>query len=482
MKLAVVGTGYVGLVAAAGFCELGHQVICVDNDVPKLQKLRAGVMPFYEEHLKTLVRRHSGKRLKFSTDLGPAVRDSDVIFIAVGTPEGENGEADLSYVEAVSREIATAIRSYKVIVEKSTVPVYTNRWIRRSMLLNGAPADLFEVVSNPEFLREGRAVVDFLFPDRILIGGDSERSISIVRSIYSKLENGTYYRELTDIPVPANFTGKVQVIETSTASAELIKHASNAFLAMKVSFINAVSTICEAVGADVGEVASGIGADPRIGDRFLQPGIGYGGSCFPKDLKAFRAAAKEIGYDFRLLDEIASINEEQRMRFLRKVRGAVWTLKGKKIGALGLSFKAGTDDIRESPAIPILRALIQEGCRAVVYDPVARERGEAEFASEPALSFASSAYEAANGADALLVLTDWPEFSQLDLGRIRNALKYHLLIDGRNMFDPEEVTAKGLAYISMGRPDAFPDDHPVGIGVVQHRNNYAAKLAVGSRP
>ena len=479
MKLAVVGTGYVGLVAAAGFCELGHEVVCVDNDVPKLQKLREGVMPFYEEYLKQLVRHHSGSRLTFSTDLAPAVRDSEVVFIAVGTPEGENGEADLSYVEAVSREIATAIRSYKVIVEKSTVPVYTNRWIRRSMLLNGAPPELFEVVSNPEFLREGRAVVDFLYPDRILIGGDSERSISAVRSIYGKLEDGSYYRELRDIPAPASFSGKVKIIETSTASAELIKHASNAFLAMKISFINAVANICEAAGADVSEVAKGIGADPRIGERFLQPGIGYGGSCFPKDLKAFRAVAKEMGYEFRLLDEIASINEEQRARFLKKVRGAVWTLKGKKLGVLGLSFKAGTDDIRESPAIPIVRALLQEGCKVHIYDPVARERGQSVFAADRCVTFAASAYEAATDADALIVLTDWPEFSKLDLDAIREALKYHLIVDGRNMYDPEDVTAKGLAYVSMGRPDAFPENHPVALGSTQGRRNQALKIAVG---
>jgi UDPglucose 6-dehydrogenase len=295
------------------------------------------------------------------------------------------------------------------------------------------------------------------------------------------LEDGSYYRDLTDIPVPSSFTGQVKIIETSTASAELIKHASNAFLAMKISFINAVATICEAVGADVAEVATGIGADSRIGDRFLQPGIGYGGSCFPKDLKAFRAAAKEAGYDFRLLDEIALINEEQRARFLRKVRGALWTLKGKKLGVLGLSFKAGTDDIRESPAIPILRALLQEGCRLSVYDPVAQERARAEFPVDGAVSFASSPYCAADGADALLILTDWPEFSRLDLGAVRNALKYHLLIDGRNMFEPAQVTALGLAYVSMGRPDVFPDDHPVAAGhTIQNGKVVGGKYAVGA--
>ena len=460
MQIAVIGSGYVGLVAAVGFCELGHQVVCVDNDNAKLQKLRDGIMPFYEEHLKKLVRRHAGARLSFSSDLAPAARDSQVIVIAVGTPAGENGEADLSYVEAVSREIAGAIKSYKIIVEKSTVPVYTSRWIRRSMLLNGAPAELFEVVSNPEFLREGSAIIDFLYPDRIVIGGDTPNSIAVVRSIYQPLEDGTYYQDLSDIPPPPSFTGKVQIIETSTASAELIKHASNAFLAMKISFINAVATVCEAVGADVAEVATGIGADSRIGPRFLRPGIGYGGSCFPKDLRAFRAVAKEVGYEFRLLDEIASINEEQRGRFLRKVRGALWTLKGKRLGILGISFKGGTDDLRESPAIPIIKALVQEGCRLSIYDPAAEERAQDELSELGAITFASSPLEAAKGADAAVILTDWTEFAELDLGALREVMKYHLLIDGRNLFDPAEVAAKGLGYVSMGRPDSFPENHP----------------------
>jgi UDPglucose 6-dehydrogenase len=463
MQIAVIGSGYVGLVAAVGFCELGHQVVSIDNDHQKLERLRRGVVPIYEEHLDRLIRRHIGSRLRFSDDIAAAVRSCEVIFIAVGTPTGENGEADLSYVEAVSREIAGAISSYKVIVEKSTVPVYTSRWIRRSMLLSGAPAELFDVVSNPEFLREGTAVVDFLYPDRIVIGGDSERAVDVVRSIYSRLETGEYYSELTDIAPPACFGGATTVIRTSTASAELIKHASNAFLAMKISFINAVANICESVGADVNEVARGIGSDSRIGPQFLKPGIGYGGSCFPKDLTAFRAVAREAGYDFRLLDEVASINEEQRMRFLRKIRGALWTLKGKKLGVLGLSFKGGTDDIRQSPAIPIIRALVAEGCRACVYDPVAMVRGREELHDCHLVQFASSPYEAARDSDALVILTDWSEFGNLDLDTIRAELKYHLIIDGRNLYDPANVTGCGLGYVSVGRPDAFPESHPAAI-------------------
>jgi len=470
MRIAVIGSGYVGLVAAAGFCELGHQVVSIDNDPEKLRKLQQGVVPLYEEHLERLIRRYVGSQLSFSGDLAAAVRDCEVIFIAVGTPAGENGEADLSYVEAVSRELAGAINTYKVIVEKSTVPVYTSRWIRRSMLLNGAPADLFDVVSNPEFLREGSAVVDFLYPDRIVIGGDSGRAVELVRSIYKGLEDGSYYSELTDIAPPSNFTGNTRIIETSAASAELIKHASNAFLAMKISFINAVASICESVGADVTEVANGIGSDSRIGFRFLRPGIGYGGSCFPKDLKAFRAVAKDAGYEFRLLDEVACINDEQRARFLRKVRKALWTLKGKKLAVLGVSFKGGTDDLRESPAIPIIRTLAQEGCRLSIYDPVAVERAREELQDCPDLQFATSPYEAARNADALLILTDWPDFGVLDLPAIRAALKYHLVIDGRNLYDPKQVTAVGLGYVSIGRPDFFPEDHPI----VQSQNNYNA--------
>ncbi len=460
MHIAVIGSGYVGLVAAAGFCELGHHVISIDNDPEKLEQLRRGLVPIHEEHLDRLVLRHVGSRLRFSNDLASAVHECEVVFIAVGTPAGENGEADLSYVEAVSREIAGAITKYKVIVEKSTVPVYTSRWIRRSMLLNGAPADLFDVVSNPEFLREGSAVVDFLYPDRIVLGGDSQRAIELVSSIYRRLQDGSYYRELTDIPPPSTFPGKTTIIRTSATSAELIKHASNAFLAMKVSFINAIASICEAVGADVSEVAAGIGSDSRIGFQFLRPGIGYGGSCFPKDLKAFRAVAKDAGYDFRLLDEVALINDDQKVRFLRKVRGALWTLKRKKLAVLGLSFKGGTDDLRESPALPIIRSLLQEGCSLSIYDPVAMERGREELADCERIQFASSPYEAASGADALIILTDWAEFATLDLEAIRKTLKHHLIIDGRNLYDPAAVAASGLGYLSIGRPDAFPENHP----------------------
>jgi UDPglucose 6-dehydrogenase len=455
MQIAVIGSGYVGLVAAACFAEIGHQVISIDNDKKKIAMLQNGGVPIHEEFLPELLARHSGKNLTFSTDLHNSVRKSQAIFIAVGTPSTEHGEADLSYVEQVSREVAGAIRDYKIVVEKSTVPVFTSHWIRRVMLLDGTDADHFDVASNPEFLREGTAVGDFLYPDRIVVGADTERCASLLREIYEPLSSGAYYKQQNIIP---NVTGaKVppQVIVTSTKSAELIKHASNAFLATKISFINAVANICEAVGADIKEVCDGIGSDSRIGRRFLNPGVGYGGSCFPKDLKAFSSVARETGYDFRMLQEVMQINAEQRSRFLRKVRNALWTLKGKRLAVLGLAFKGGTDDIRESPAIEIVKSLAKEGCEIRVFDPAAAERAKEALPAEN-LVYASSAYEAATGADALLILTDWPEFAKLDLPRLKALLTYPIVVDGRNMYDPAQMAAAGFIYSSVGRSDVQP--------------------------
>src|SRR6202167_2156253 len=374
MRIAVVGSGYVGLVAGACFADLEHDVILVDNDQSKLTALRNGQVPIHEKFLPELLTRHRGKRLTFSDDLKEAVRLSAAIFVAVGTPPTESGEADLSYVESVAHEISGGVDSYKVVVEKSTVPVYTSEWVRRIILRNGTDPELFDVASNPEFLREGSAVTDFMFPDRIVIGSDSARSADVLREVYAPLTSGNYYQRSDAIPQPDRALIPPPIIVTSTKSAELIKHASNAFLAMKISFINAVASICESVGADVTQVRHGIGTDSRIGPRFLNPGIGYGGSCFPKDVMAFRAVARDCGYDFRLLDEVMRINEDQRDRFLRKVRSALWTLRGKHLGVLGLAFKGGTDDIRESPAILILQALLQEGCKITAFDPAPMER------------------------------------------------------------------------------------------------------------
>src|SRR5437868_6066987 len=396
-NIAVVGSGYVGLVAAACFAELGHDVVCVDSDQAKIAALQRGEVPIHEKFLPELIGRHRGSRLSFSSSLTDPVRVSDAIFIAVGTPPTEQGHADLSYVEAVSREIAAAIggrrKTYKLIIEKSTVPVFTNDWICRVMQLNGAAQDSFDVASNPEFLREGSAVTDFLYPDRIVVGCGTARGTELLREIYAPLTSGSYYRQKQAVPQPDGARTPPLLIATSAKSAELIKHASNAFLAMKISFINAVANLCESVGADVQQVCEGIGSDSRIGRRFLAPGIGYGGSCFPKDILAFRAVAAEAGYDFRLLDEIMQINEEQRNRFVRKVRSALWTLKGKRLAVLGLAFKGGTDDVRESQAIAIVQALLKEGCEIVAYDPAAMSRAKEFFSASGnahGLAFATS--------------------------------------------------------------------------------------------
>ncbi len=454
MRIAVVGSGYVGLVAGACFAELGHEVILVDNDSGKVAALRGGEVPIHEKFLPEMLERHRGRRLSFTEDLSEAVRASSAIFIAVGTPPTDDGEADLSYVESVARGIAGSIDSYKVVVEKSTVPVYTSDWIRRVMLLNGAPADRFDVASNPEFLREGTAVTDFLYPDRIVIGADSERCAEVLRSAYAPMISGKYYKSSDAVPRPDAADIPPRLIRTSAKSAELIKHASNAFLAMKISFINAVASICESVGANVEQVCEGVGSDSRIGPRFLAPGVGYGGSCFPKDLLAFRSVARDCGYDFRLLDEVMRINDEQRIRFLRKVRKALWTLKGKRLGVLGLSFKGGTDDIRESPAISIINSLLREGCEIVAYDPAAMER--AAEVLNGGVKYAKSVAEAVNRADALLILTDWEEFGTLDLDLVKERMRYPIIIDGRNLYDPEVLADRGLIYYSVGRPEAVP--------------------------
>jgi len=455
MRIAVIGSGYVGLVSAACFAEMGHQVISVDNDAAKIEALKRGEVPIHERHLPELLQRHRNHRLHFSTSVRDAVSVCEAIFICVGTPPSQTGEADLSFVEAVASEIAVAIRGQKTIIEKSTVPVRTCEGLCKTLLLNGAQAGAFSVVSNPEFLREGTAVTDFLYPDRIVVGVDDEASGVVMQNIYRPLTSGSYYEHKRVVPPAGNRSSKARIIVTNTKSAELIKHASNAFLAMKISFINAVANISEYVGADITQVCEGIGSDSRIGPRFLNAGIGYGGSCFPKDVQAFQAVAEQCGYDFGLLTEVTRINSEQRRRFVKKVRSALWTLRGKRLAVLGLAFKGDTDDVRESPAIEIIQALLRDGATLRVYDPAATDKAAAALPATGVV-IASDPYDAATNSDALLILTEWPEFASLDLPRIQSLLKYPIVVDGRNLYEPQQMTDAGLIYHSIGRAVGVP--------------------------
>jgi UDPglucose 6-dehydrogenase len=441
----------VGLVAAVCLAEIGHTVICVDNDAEKITALQNGQIPIHEEHLEELLRRQKKDALTFSTSLSDAVRASEAIFIAVGTPPLDNGDADLSYVEAVAVEIARSIDSYRVIVEKSTVPVYTSDWISRVLRRHGIAHDEADVVSNPEFLREGTAVMDFLHPDRIVLGTSSDRAFRVLSRIYRPLTEGSYYRKADCLTGVCNEMQPAPLVRTSAKSAELIKHASNAFLAMKISFINSVANICEAVDADVEEVARGMGLDRRIGPRFLNAGLGYGGSCFPKDLKAFYAISQKVGATFDLLKEVERVNERQQKLFLKKIRSTLWNLRRKRLAVLGLAFKGGTDDIRESPAISLVRSFLAEGVSVAAYDPAAVENARRSLPNEN-ISFAADPYEAMEDADALVILTDWPEFARLDLKRAKAALATPIIFDGRNLFDCEEMVKEGFTYICVGRP------------------------------
>jgi UDPglucose 6-dehydrogenase len=461
ISIAVVGSGYVGLVAAMCFAEMGHPVICVDNDEGKVAALQGGDTLIHESHLPALLERYRNTRVRFTTDLAEATRECDAIFIAVGTPQSDTGDADLSYVEAVASEIARHITSYKVIVEKSTVPVYTNEWIRRVIERNGVSREMFDVVSNPEFLREGTAVVDFLHPDRIVVGADSPRAAELLSAIYAPLTAGEYYKKAEAIGGVCSDKARPPLLLTSTKSAEIIKHASNAFLALKISFINAVSNLCEAADANVEQVARGIGLDSRIGPKFLRPGIGYGGSCFPKDVAAFRSVAEQMGVDFNLLGEVEKINAAQKKRFLSKVRAALWTLRGKNLAVLGLAFKGETDDIRESPAIDLVEMLLAEGCSIVAYDPAAMKRAQEELPASAQMRYAESVYDAAKDADALLILTDWAEFAELDLVKLHGNLRYPIVVDGRNLYDPTVMQEHGFTYLSVGRPAAMPVREPM---------------------
>lgn len=455
-RICIIGCGHVGLVTAACLAELGHEIVCVDVDTTKIETLNSGGATIHEQYLPELLARHRGRNLRFSSDLPQAVAACEVVFIAVNTPQRDNGEPDLSQVEATAQQLGKCIRSFKLVVQKSTVPVQTSAWIAKVMALNGAPVDYIEVASNPEFLREGTAITDFLYPERIVIGADRERAAEVLRSIYEPLTSGRFQAVPGLIPRIPNRPVPPPLIATGTTSAELIKYACNAFLATKVSFINAVANICDAVGADIQQVCVGIGTDSRIGSQFLTPGIGFGGSGFAKDLSTFDLTASKVGYDFRLLKEVVAINKEQQVRFMRKLRKILWTLRGKKLAILGLSYKAGTDDIRESPALAIVAQLLQEGCEVVAYDPAAMNT-VAKGMPHKSLTFAGSAYEAAEGSEALVILTDWPEFANLDLTRLQRVLRCPFVIDGRNLYDPGVMAEHGLVYTSVGRPDIAPE-------------------------
>src|SRR3989344_5450032 len=431
MKIAVAGAGYVGLVTAACFAELGNDVICVDIDEDKIRKLNSGIIPIYEPGLREIVARNRKEdRLGFTTDIRQAIRNSETVFICVGTPPKENGEADLSYVEDVSHAIADVMDSYKLIVEKSTVPVKTGDKVSRTIRAYNKRNVDFDVVSNPEFLREGSAVNDFMHPDRVVVGCESEMARQLMEKLYSPL--------------------KAPILFTDIKSAEIIKHASNSFLATKVSFINAISRICELAGADVENDAEGMGMDKRIGRQFLDAGIGYGGFCFPKDAEAFIRISEKLGYDFKLLKATQEINHNQITHFVRKIEKALWVLKGKTIGVLGLAFKPNTDDMRFAPSIDIIRELQKEGAKIKAYDPESMERSK-EILSD--IEYCENPYDAAENADALLILTEWDEFKGLDLKKLKSLMKHHLIIDGRNIYNPDDMKKEGFNYVSIGRGD-----------------------------
>jgi UDPglucose 6-dehydrogenase len=455
VSICVIGSGYVGLVAAVCFAEIGHKVICVDNNEAKVKMLREGGVPIYEHHLPELLGKHLNRGVEFTTDLGWAVEQSEAVFIAVGTPQGSTGSADLSYVEAVVSQISRAVNGYKVLVEKSTVPVYTNEWISRVMHRHGVDPANFDVVSNPEFLREGTAIIDFLHPDRIVVGANNPKAAEVLERIYAPLTSGAYYATKDALPGILSESNPAKLLVTSAQSAEIIKHASNAFLALKISFINAVANLAESVDADIEDIAAGMGLDSRIGPKFLRAGLGYGGSCFPKDVAAFYWVAQQQGVDFQLLEEVRKINATQQDVFFNKVRSALWTLRGKKLAALGLAFKGDTDDIRDSPAIDVIKKLVAAGATVTAYDPAAMEKAQAVLPVSESLSYAKSAYEAAEGADAVLILTDWAEFAKLDLAKMNQALRFPILIDGRNLYKPAYMLEQGFTYVSVGRPGAY---------------------------
>ena len=436
MDLSIIGSGYVGLVTGACFADVGHNVICVDNDAAKVEALKAGKIPIYEPGLEEVIHRNvSAHRLRFSGSIKEAVDNSQIVFIAVPTPQQPNGDVDLSYIEKVAREIAGVLTSYRVIVDKSTVPVKTGEKVAESIKRYNRHGAKFDVVSNPEFLREGCAVGDLMHPDRIVIGAQSEHAVDLMKKVYEPF--------------------MAPILVTDINSAELIKHAANSFLALKISYINAVSAICEASGADVEKVADGIGMDRRIGRSFLNAGIGYGGSCFPKDIAAFITISEQLGVPFNLLKEVQRLNAEQKERFLKTIRETLWVLREKKIAVWGLTFKPDTDDIRSSVAIDLVADMLREGAHVVAYDPKGMPKAREVKAIADA-KLASSALEAIDGAEALIIATEWSEFANVDLAIVKQKMTTPIVFDGRNLFDPETMAQLGFHYHSIGRATVAP--------------------------
>src|SRR5881392_738344 len=431
MDLSIIGSGYVGLVTGACFAEVGHNVTCVDNDSRKIEILRAGKVPIFEPGLEELIHRNvAAQRLRFSDSIKEGVDNSQIVFIAVPTPPQSDGSVDLSFIEKVAREIAGVLTDYRVIVDKSTVPVKTGEKVAESIKRYNRRGAKFDVVSNPEFLREGCAVHDLMHPDRIVIGAQSEHAADLMKKVYEPF--------------------MAPILVTDINSAELIKHAANSFLALKISYINAVSAICEASGADIEKVADGIGMDRRIGRNFLNAGIGYGGSCFPKDIAAFITISERLGVPFDLLKEVQRINTAQKERFLKTIRETLWVLREKRIAVWGLTFKPDTDDVRSSVAIELVADLLREGAHVVAYDPKGMQKARA-VKTVAAAEFAPSALDAVNDAEALVIATEWSEFANVDLAVVKEKMRTPIVFDGRNLLDPETMRRLGFHYHSIGR-------------------------------
>jgi UDPglucose 6-dehydrogenase len=446
MKISVIGAGYVGLTTAACLAQIGHNVFCCESDTGKLDKLQKGIIPIFEPHLEQIASAGiTSGNLRFgSTEEG--ISWANVLFICVGTPPLPNGDADLAAIEGVARTLTKQASGYCLVIEKSTVPVQTGNRLKTYLSAHSLAGQEYDVVSNPEFLREGSAVQDFFHPDRIVVGVESPRAAELLQEMYRPVIEQSF-----TCPVHGECEKRIRprFLVTDTKSAELIKHASNSFLAMKISFVNMVADLCEAVGADISKVSEGMGLDPRIGGSFLNAGIGFGGFCFPKDLQAFIRIAEKSGCDFALLKEVEKINQQRIEYFVEKVRRELWVLRGKKIAVWGLAFKPNTDDVRFAPSLVLLRQLLQEGAIVNAYDPQATTKARGVL---PEINYCRDPYEAAKGAEAILIVTEWDEFRDLDWSHIGDLLEHRLIIDGRNMLDPRVMSAQGFRYVCVGRP------------------------------